>query len=205
MGSPTERARTAKGFALYVGVDEQMASQAGVSLVEIVQGLKNQLGQWVPEASTHATIALAPRGARGDNLELVRLALHDPGTLSVLAERQQDESASDGVVIDISRKRLAIAGQAVGLTFGEFELLQFLVLREGQAVSRQAIIDHLWSASSGESPNSRTIDVYVRRLRAKLEPYPDLVRTVRGEGYRFDRHADVTIVYGQGPSPDIAV
>ncbi|MEX2441390.1 MAG: winged helix-turn-helix domain-containing protein, partial [Pontimonas sp.] len=68
-----------------------------------------------------------------------------------------------------------------------------------------AIIHHLWGLESGDAPNERTIDVYVRRLRQKLEPYPDIVRTVRGQGYRFDRHADVTIVFGQGPSPDVGV
>ena len=64
-------------------------------------------------------------------------------------------------------------------------------------------IDSLWSASDVDRPNSRTIDVHVRRLRSKLEPFEDIVRTVRGIGYRFDRHADVTIDYGTGRSPDV--
>ena len=58
-------------------------------------------------------------------------------------------------------------------------------------------------ADDGEAPGERTIDVHVRRLRAKLGRYEDIVRTVRGIGYRFDRHADVVIRYGHGtPSPD---
>ena len=205
MDSPTDQNRSARGFALYVGLDEDQAAKAGLSLAEVVAALKKQLSEQVPEASTHATIALAPEGTPGDNLELVRLALHDPATLRALARKQQESSDSDGVVIDISRKKVVIGGEVAGLTFLEFELMQYLVLREGQSVTREAIIDHLWDPDSGESPNSRTIDVYVRRLRAKLEPYPDIVRTVRGQGYRFDRHADVTIIYGQGPSPDVAV
>ena len=51
-------------------------------------------------------------------------------------------------------------------------------------------------------PNARTIDVHVRRLRAKLGDYEEIVRTVRGSGYRFDRHADVVISYPTSPSPD---
>jgi DNA-binding response OmpR family regulator len=51
-------------------------------------------------------------------------------------------------------------------------------------------------------PNERTIDVHIRRLRAKLGAYDDIVRTVRGSGYRFDRHADVVIRSGHAPSPD---
>ncbi len=205
MDSPTNRDKTARGFALYVGLDEDAAKAAGVPLADLVQLLKDRVAQSVPEAKTHATIALAPRGTPGDDLELVRLALHDPGKLKALTPRQQEEDEPDGVVIDISRKKVIIGGSLAGLTFLEFELLQFLVLREGQSVARQAIINHLWGLESGDAPNERTIDVYVRRLRQKLEPYPDIVRTVRGQGYRFDRHADVVIVFGQGPSPDVGV
>ena len=44
--------------------------------------------------------------------------------------------------------------------------------------------------------------MHVRRLRAKLGDYEDIVRTVRGVGYRFDRHADVAIRHASTPSPD---
>ena len=47
------------------------------------------------------------------------------------------------------------------------------------------------------------LDVHVRRLRAKLGRYEEIVRTVRGVGYRFDRHADVAIRYASTPSPDL--
>ena len=61
----------------------------------------------------------------------------------------------------------------------------------------------LWSDADGEDvPNARTIDVHVRRLRAKLGEYEEIIRTVRGSGYRFDRHADVAITYPTSPSPD---
>jgi len=205
MDSPTNSDKAARGFALYVGVDEDAARAAGVPLAQLVQLLKDRVTESVPGAKTHATIALAPRGTPGDNLELVRLALHDPGKLHALTQRHQKDDEPDGVVIDISRKKVIIGGNLAGLTFLEFELLQFLVLREGQSVARQAIINHLWGLESTGAPNERTIDVYVRRLRQKLEPYPDIVRTVRGRGYRFDRHADVVIVFGQGPSPDVGV
>ena len=62
----------------------------------------------------------------------------------------------------------------------------------------------LWAdaAEGDDVPNERTIDVHVRRLRSKLGGYEDIVRTVRGAGYRFDRHADVVIRYASTPSPD---
>ena len=105
-------------------------------------------------------------------------------------------------MIDISRKRLQLDGETAPLTYKEFELLQYLVLRDGRTIDRAELISSLWNASDDEIPNERTIDVHVRRLRSKLGAYEDIVRTVRGVGYRFDRHADVSIRQATTPSPD---
>jgi len=119
-------------------------------------------------------------------------------------EVEDEDRAASGVVVDISRKRLILDNQTVSLTYKEFELLQYLVLREGRTIERAELISSLWSnADEDEIPNERTIDVHVRRLRAKLGRYEDIVRTVRGVGYRFDRHADVSIRYASAPSPDL--
>jgi len=78
------------------------------------------------------------------------------------------------------------------------------VLREGRTIERAEIIANLWADADGDDvPNERTIDVHVRRLRSKLGAYEDIVRTVRGAGYRFDRHADVAIRWASTPSPDL--
>jgi DNA-binding response OmpR family regulator len=203
MSYPEKGEREARGFALYVGLGEEAAKAAGVELPDVVSALKNHLAQIAPGASTHATIALAPVGSVGDDLEIVRLALHDPGKLSVASRSKP--LPGQGVDIDISRKQLRIRSEVAPLTYMEFELLQFLVLREGQTVAREAIISHLWSTTDEDAPNARTIDVHIRRLRSKIAPYQDIIRTVRGGGYRFDRHADVTIIYGQAPSPDAVI
>jgi len=203
MDKPAEPSRQARGFALYVGLDEATAEGLGVPLKDLVAHLKSEVEKHAPGAGTHATIALAPEGTVGDDLEIVRVALHDPGKLPSM--RQSSAQTPVGVTIDISRKRVVIGTEASTLTYREFELLQFLVLREGQTVPREAIIDHLWDPEDDQAPNLRTIDVHIRRMRQKLEPYSDIVRTVRGAGYRFDRHADVTIVFGQAPSPDMVV
>ena len=203
MDKPAEPSRQARGFALYVGLDEDTAEDLGVPLKDLVAHLKSEVEKHTPGAGTHATIALAPQGTVGDDLEIVRVALHDPGKLQAM--RKSSEQTPVGVTIDISRKRVVIGTEASTLTYREFELLQFLVLREGQTVPREAIIDHLWDPEDDQAPNLRTIDVHIRRMRQKLEPYSEIVRTVRGAGYRFDRHADVTIVFGQAPSPDMGV
>jgi len=203
MDKPAEPSRQARGFALYVGLDEDTAEDLGVPLKDLVAHLKSEVEKHAPGAGTHATIALAPQGTVGDDLEIVRVALHDPGKLQSM--RRSNERTPVGVTIDISRKRVVIGSEMSSLTYREFELLQFLVLREGQTVPREAIIDHLWDPEDDQAPNLRTIDVHIRRMRQKLEPYSEIVRTVRGAGYRFDRHADVTIVFGQAPSPDMGV
>ncbi len=205
--APRPQATTApRGFALYVGIDEAKAAADGVSLSTLVEALRCTLGELAPHAETYATVALAPVGAGGRDVDVVRLALHEP---SAVARTKDDEPAEDdvaggGVTIDISRRRVHIDGAPAALTFKEFELLQYLVLREGRTIERTELVGSLWShTEAGDAPGERTIDVHVRRLRSKLGRYEDIVRTVRGIGYRFDRHADVAIRYGHGtPSPD---
>ncbi|WP_375385052.1 winged helix-turn-helix domain-containing protein [uncultured Microbacterium sp.] len=193
-----------RGFALYVGIDELKAAASGVSLGVLVDALRRTIAELAPAAETYATVALAPVGAGGRDVDVVRLALHEPSAVARTKEEPEDEDrAADGVVVDISRKRVLIDGESAAFTFKEFELLQYLVLREGRTIERTELVSSLWQATDDDAPGERTIDVHVRRLRAKLGRYEDIVRTVRGVGYRFDRHADVAIRYGHGaPSPD---
>ena len=196
----------ARGFALYVGIDEAKALAAGTDLPTIVEALKQLARSLAPDAETYAAVALAPTGAGGRDVDVVRLALQDPAALAKHRQAAPVEPAEPkgGVVIDISRKRVLLDGETAALTYKEFELLQFLVLREGRTIDRSEIIATLWGdTDDDETPNERTIDVHVRRLRSKLGAYEDIVRTVRGAGYRFDRHADVTIRWASTPSPDM--
>ena len=211
--SPAPRLRAvpagteARGFVLYVGIDDAKAAAAGTNLGAIVQALKALAAELAPESETYAAVALAPEGAGGRDVDVVRLALQDPSALAKHRQVEEDEEldrAHSGVVIDISRKRLVLDNEPVSLTYKEFELLQYLVLREGRTIDRAELISSLWKAGDeDEVPNERTIDVHVRRLRAKLARYEDIVRTVRGVGYRFDRHADVAIRHSSTPSPDL--
>jgi DNA-binding winged helix-turn-helix (wHTH) protein len=193
----------ARGFVLYVGVDELKALQAGTDLGAIVEQLKALTAQLVPTAETYAAVALAPQGAGGRDVDVVRLALQDPAALAQHRNTPEPETpVRGGVIVDISRKRVLLDNESAALTYKEFELLQYLVLREGRTIDRSEIISSLWGEGDEEIPNERTIDVHVRRLRSKLGAYEDIVRTVRGVGYRFDRHADVSIRQATTPSPD---
>ncbi|MEZ7996166.1 MAG: winged helix-turn-helix domain-containing protein [Aquiluna sp.] len=191
----TKSTTVAKGFALYVGISEQDAQDAGLTLAQIAQALKQTIATLVPEKAneTYAAIALAPESATGRNLDITRLALREPRATNTPTKPEADEkTAAKGLVVDLTRKRLFVDGANAQLTCKEFELFAFLIENTGQTVSRKQIADI--SDRCGEStPNARTIDVHVRRLRAKIAGYEDVIRTSRGVGYRFDRHPDVLV------------
>lgn len=195
----------ARGFVLYVGVDDLKAAGAGTDLGAIVEALRRLTQELVPSAETYAAVALAPQGVGGRDVDVVRLALQDPAALAKhrRAEEPIEPESRGGVIIDLSRKRVALDGDIAPLTYKEFELLQYLVLREGRTIERAELITGLWGADDEDAPNERTIDVHVRRLRSKLGAYDTIVRTVRGVGYRFDRHADVSVQHTSTPSPDL--
>lgn len=86
------------------------------------------------------------------------------------------------VVIDIAARTVAVAGQRIELTPKEFDVLGALARRPGVAVSRQQLMDEIWGDAFVAI--SRTLDVHVTSLRAKLGR-PGLIRTIRGFGYRL--------------------
>jgi DNA-binding winged helix-turn-helix (wHTH) protein len=195
----------ARGFVFYVGIDENKAEADGTDLHALVEALKELTSRLAPSSGTYAAVALAPQGIGGSDVDIVRLALQDPAALAKHRSQPAPVATSRevGVIIDLSRKRVVLDDENAPLTYKEFELLQYLVLREGRTVDRSELIASLWSAGDTDFPNERTIDVHVRRLRSKLGAYEDIVRTVRGVGYRFDRHADVSVRHSTTPSPDL--
>lgn len=180
----------ARGFALYIGLDETTAAGAGTSLTEVVNALRAKLEELAPGTESYAAVALAPKGSGGKNVDIVRAALQDP---KVTKRQIEEDETEHGIVIDVARRRVLADGNNVGLTFKEFELLNYLIGSEGETISRKELVDLIWDGSDEESVNERTIDVHIRRLRAKIAGYEDIIRTVRGGGYRFDKHPDVLI------------
>jgi DNA-binding response OmpR family regulator len=184
----------ARGFALYVGIDEQQAVDAGVSLTELVKALRATLNSLVPDVETYAAVALAPKGAGGRNVDVVRTALHDPRALDQLERRTDtDDETEDGVVVDLARRRVLVNGENAELTQKEFELLNYLIENQGETISRRELVELVWNADDERAPNDRTIDVHIRRLRGKIAGFEDIIRTIRGGGYRFDSHPDVHV------------
>ena len=92
--------------------------------------------------------------------------------------------------LDPATRSASRAGEPISLTTTEYALLEFLALRPGQVVSRADISAHVWDENY--DPFSNVIDVYVARLRRKLDVAgrQPMVRTVRGRGYALDPQAD---------------
>ena len=87
-----------------------------------------------------------------------------------------------GVVLDSSIHQLIVDDQEVQLTATEFRLLKLLMERKNRVQTRENLLINVWNY--GTDIETRTVDTHVRRLREKLEPYSDLIETIRGVGYK---------------------
>jgi len=86
--------------------------------------------------------------------------------------------------IDLDTYQAAIAGKVLDLTYMEYELLRFLASHPGKVFTREVLLARVWGYEY--YGGARTVDVHIRRLRAKLgEEYANLIQTVRSVGYRF--------------------
>ena len=109
-------------------------------------------------------------------------------------ERQKEEQISPPVLlkygnlsIDESRREVMLSGKVIPLKPREYDLLVFMAKHRGQVLSRETILDQVWGWEY--FGNSRTVDVHVGWLRAKIEADtddPKRIITVRGAGYRFE-------------------
>jgi len=90
------------------------------------------------------------------------------------------------ITMDLSRHKVTRDGQAVRFGPTEFRLLKALLKKPGQVYSRERLLDMAWGRDV--YVDDRTVDVHIRRLRKVLNANggPDLIRTVRGEGYAID-------------------
>ncbi len=88
------------------------------------------------------------------------------------------------LILNLETYQATISGRAMDLTYMEYELLKFLASRPGKVFSRETLLSRVWGYEY--YGGARTVDVHVRRLRAKLgEQQESLIQTVRSVGYRF--------------------
>ena len=90
------------------------------------------------------------------------------------------------VSLDVARHTVTVAGRPVELTPKEFDLLQTLLEAAGRVLSREHLLNRVWGYARADEIESRTVDVHIRRLRAKLGAEERRIATIKGVGYRFD-------------------
>lgn len=108
--------------------------------------------------------------------------------------RTSERAESDQVytvgalTLSVSRREVYVSGEAVSLTYKEFELLLYLFKNRGIVLGRDKILENVWGYDfDGES---RTVDVHIRTLRQKLGCAGDVIETVRGVGYKIARRKE---------------
>jgi phosphate regulon transcriptional regulator PhoB len=107
-----------------------------------------------------------------------------PGSLKATLQRGQ-------LVIDPAAHNVSLAGRRIELSALEFRLLHYLASHPGMVFSRDQLLDHVWGNDRTVTP--RSVDVYVRRVREKVEPdprSPTYIQTIHGVGYRFAADLD---------------
>lgn len=117
-----------------------------------------------------ARIRAVLRRNSGESIEL------ESGVMSVGAVR-----------MDVERHQVSVKGIPVSLPLKEFELLEFLMRNAGRVLTRMQLIDRVWG--SDYVGDTKTLDVHIKRLRAKIETdpaNPTLIQTVRGLGYKME-------------------
>ena len=99
-----------------------------------------------------------------------------------LGETEQLEAG--GIVIDKAAHSVTVDGNAIDLSYKEFELLTYLVENKGIALSREKILNNVWNYDY--FGDARTIDTHVKKLRSKIGPKGDMIKTIWGVGYKLE-------------------
>ncbi len=102
------------------------------------------------------------------------------------ADAQRSKVQRGDIVIDPSAHSVTVAGRGIELSALEFRLLHYMACHPGMVFSRDHLLDNVWGNDRSVTP--RSVDVYIRRIREKIESIPQepaYVQTIHGVGYRF--------------------
>jgi len=164
--------------------------------LDICKGIRNH-----PELSHIPVIFLTARASETDRIVGLELGANDymvkPFFIRELIARIRIQFRTQttanrvlkagGLELDRSSCQVKLNGEILSLTATEFRLLEFLMSRPGVVFSREQLLDAVWGHD--RAVTDRTVDVYILRLRQKMEPdpaNPTFIRSVRGFGYSFN-------------------
>lgn len=153
---------------------------APLLLVVTEGGMSALSGEWGIDDVLLSTAGPAETDAR------VRLAL---ARRDEVAEPSRVQAS--GVTIDEQSYSAKLRGRPLDLTYKEFQLLHFLATHPSRVFTREQLLSEVWGYDY--FGGTRTVDVHVRRLRAKLGDQEQIIGTVRNVGYRFNVYDDETV------------
>ena len=111
--------------------------------------------------------------------------------IAAILRRQESENTAPltlgGLKLDRVARQLFVDGAPVELSLKEYELMQYFLENVGVALSREAILNHVWNYNY--YGDARTIDTHVKKLRSKLGAYGDSIKTIWGVGYKLEADA----------------
>jgi hypothetical protein len=179
------------GFVLYGAVPAGDLTH----VLDVVEAVRSLAVEALPGAQTTAAVTLAGDSSTADHVDRVHRAVRDlqpteavgaAPHLTVVTPPSAGPplDAPAALAIDPAARRVTLGGAEVALTYLEYELLAFLAGHPGRVFSRAELLRYVWGYE--HVVGGRTVDVHVKRLRAKLGGAPDVcIDTVRGVGYRF--------------------
>lgn len=97
---------------------------------------------------------------------------------------EEDVINVGGIVLDKAAHQVKIDDENIDLSFKEFELLSYFIVNQGVALSRERILNNVWNYDY--FGDARTIDTHVKKLRSKMGPKGDFIKTIWGMGYKFE-------------------
>ena len=200
---------TRDGFEVLEAEDGEKAmdlfySEKDIALV-ILDVMMPRMDGWqvlreMRESSQVPVIMLTARSDEKDELKGFDLGVDEyvtkpfsPRTLVARVEailrRTSSKEDSDrielsGIVLDKSAHQVTVDGEPVELSFKEFELLEYFMENNKIALSREKILNHVWNYDY--FGDARTIDTHVKKLRSKLGPKGELIKTIWGMGYKLE-------------------
>lgn len=181
-----------KALPSLVLLDVMLPGEDGVTLL---QSLRRE-----PRTKRLPIILVTAKGTEMDKVRGLDAGADDYlskpfGVMELLARvkallRRSAEDQSESVLavgsLTLDRERhLVLVGETpVELTHMEFELLSFLMIHAGKAVTRDMLLDDVWGLNY--AGDTRTVDVHIRSLRLKLDACGEMIHTVRGVGYKLE-------------------
>ncbi|MGI6081099.1 MAG: response regulator transcription factor [Candidatus Avilachnospira sp.] len=199
---------TAKGFKVLEAADGEEAidlfcAEKDIALI-LLDVMMPKMNGWevlkaIRKISKVPIIMLTARGEEQDELQGFKLGVDEyitkPFSPKILTARvdailrrtgrsKSDVTEAAGITIDKTAHEVRVDGKTVDLSYKEFELLDYFIQNKGIALSRENILNNVWDYDY--FGDARTIDTHVKKLRAKLGPSGEAIKTIWGMGYKFE-------------------